>query len=66
MQEIKNIINNRVTRPAHPGEVLADILEDLQITESDLAGALNLSIQTVNELIQGNKAITIDKGNSSR
>jgi addiction module HigA family antidote len=60
MQELENMVANRLTRPAHPGEVLADILEDLQITESDLARALNVSTQTVNEIIQGKKAITID------
>jgi addiction module HigA family antidote len=60
MQELENMVANRLTKPAHPGEVLADILDDLQITESDLAQALNVSTQTVNEIIQGKKAITID------
>ena len=60
MQKLENIVANRLTRPAHPGEVLADVLADLQINESDLARALNVSTQTVNEIIQGKKAITID------
>lgn len=60
MQKIENIVNNRLVRPAHPGEVLADILADLEITEADFARALNVSTETVNELIDGKRAITID------
>ncbi|WP_199248607.1 HigA family addiction module antitoxin [[Phormidium] sp. ETS-05] len=60
MQNLENIVNNRLKRPAHPGEVLADILDDLQITEAEFAKALNVSAETVNEIIDGKKAITID------
>ena len=60
MQGLEHIVNNRLTRPAHPGEVLADVLDDLKITKAEFAKVLNVSTETVNEIIDGKKAITID------
>ena len=60
MQNLENTVANRLVRPVHPGEVLADILEDLEINESEFAKVLDVSRQTVNEIIEGKRGITAD------
>ena len=47
-------------RPSHPGEVVADILEDLPITQEALAKRMGISRQSVNDLIQGKRSVTPD------
>ncbi len=44
--------------PTHPGEMLADFLEDLGITQTDFAEAIDVSRVRVNELIRGRRAVT--------
>ncbi|MBR8828634.1 MAG: HigA family addiction module antidote protein [Gomphosphaeria aponina SAG 52.96 = DSM 107014] len=56
----QNIIQARPERPVHPGEVIADILDDLEITQTQFAEILGISQQTVNEIIQGQQPITVD------
>ena len=41
-----------------PGEFLSEILEDLQMTQLDLAKRMGRPAQAINEMIKGNKAIT--------
>lgn len=41
-----------------PGEFLSEILEDLQMTQKDLAKRMGRPVQAINEMIKGNKAIT--------
>lgn len=41
-----------------PGEFLIEILEDLQMTQLDLAKRMGRPPQAINEMIKGNKAIT--------
>ncbi len=41
-----------------PGEFLSEILEDLQMTQLDLAKRMGRPPQAINEMIKGNKAIT--------
>lgn len=60
LQESQNFIQNRQERPVHPGEVVADILEDLEISSIKFAETLGISPQIVDELIQGKQSITVD------
>ena len=51
--------NNRTS--THPGEILLyEFLEPLEISQSELARHLNISVQRVNELIRGKRGITPD------
>lgn len=60
MQNWQNITQNRLEKPIHPGEVIADILEDLEISQTQFAEILGVSNHTVNEIIQGKQPITVD------
>ena len=49
--------NNR--QPTHPGEMLvAEFLDPLGITQRDLANAIHVPYQRVNELVNGKRGIT--------
>ena len=49
----------RKVRPTHPGEMLReDFLPDYGLTVCGLAEALNVSRQTVNELLRGRRAVS--------
>jgi antitoxin HigA-1 len=50
----------RQTKPTHPGEVLEDILDDLEINSEHIAQVLDISVQTVNAIFQGQQPITVD------
>jgi len=51
--------NNRTS--THPGEILLyEFLEPLEISQTELARHLNISIQRVNELIRGKRGVTPD------
>lgn len=60
MHEIENLTLNRPARPAHPGEVIADILDDLQINPADFAQILGVSTGMVNDIIEGRIPVTAD------
>jgi addiction module HigA family antidote len=60
MKNLQDATHERQVRPAHPGEVLADVLEDIEITETRFAEILSVSQRTVEEIIQGRKPITAD------
>lgn len=47
-------------RPVHPGEVIADLLEDLEMTTIDFAKKLDVSAETVEAIIQGRLPVTVD------
>ena len=50
-----------MTRPAsHPGEILADELEELGITPTELARRINVPPNRVTQIIRGKRAITGD------
>ena len=50
---------NRTT--THPGEILLhEFLEPLEISQSEFARHLDISIQRVNELIRGKRGVTPD------
>jgi len=45
--------------PTHPGEILVEeFLNPMQITQRDLASAINVSYQRVNELVNKKRGIT--------
>ena len=44
--------------PPHPGEIIADILEDQNIGIRELARALDVAPSTVQRLVSGNAAIS--------
>jgi hypothetical protein len=47
-------------RPVHPGEVIADLLEDLEMTTIDFAKKLDVSAETVEAIIQDRIPVTVD------
>jgi addiction module HigA family antidote len=54
-------MSKRMTRPAiHPGEILTDELEDLDITPAELARQLSVPANRITQIIQGKRAITGD------
>jgi antitoxin HigA-1 len=60
MNDWQDITQDRLVRPIHPGEVIADILDDLDIDITKFAEILGISNQVVNEIINGQRAITVD------
>ena len=46
--------------PPHPGEIIADILEDQNIGIRELARALDVAPSTVQRLVSGNATISPD------
>ncbi|HLO84245.1 MAG TPA: HigA family addiction module antitoxin [Nostocaceae cyanobacterium] len=60
MNNWQDITQDRLTRPIHPGEVIADILDDLDINTTKFAEILGVSNQTIEEIINGQKSITVD------
>jgi addiction module HigA family antidote len=46
--------------PIHPGEVLADELEELEMTAAELARALHVPSNRLYQLIAGKRAMTAD------
>src|SRR5262249_20410094 len=56
-----DILNNRKRRPTHPGELLREeILPHLEISQGHLAELLNVSRQTINEIVTEKRSVTID------
>ena len=41
-----------------PGEYLEEVLEDLEISQAELAIKMGCPLQAINEIVKGNKAIT--------
>lgn len=60
MNDLEKILLERKVRPTHPGEVILDILEDLEITQTKFAEVIGVSRRSVNEIIQGRRPITVD------
>ena len=60
MNNLEKIFLERKVRPTHPGEVISDILEDLEITQTKFAEIIGVSRRSVNEIIQGQRPITVD------
>jgi addiction module HigA family antidote len=48
-------------RPTHPGEFIkADILQELGMTQTQLATALGISRHTINQLVNQKRGMTLD------
>ena len=47
-------------RPAHPGALIADVLEDFGLTQQELADRLQIPRHRLNEIIHGRRSITPD------
>ncbi len=47
-------------RPVHPGEILAEELEEMDLAAQDLAQALDMPFSQINEILKGHRAITAD------
>lgn len=60
MKDIKDIIQGRKVRPVHPGEVISDVLEDIEMTQTKFAEILGVSRRSVNEIVLGQRPITVD------
>jgi addiction module HigA family antidote len=60
MDKWQNTISQRTIRPAHPGEVLVDILEDSGVDETEFAGILGIPQHDLNQVIQGSQPVTVD------
>ena len=60
MNNLQDITQDRLVKPIHPGEVIADILDDLEINYNDFAQILGVSNKTIQEIINGEKSITVD------
>lgn len=46
--------------PIHPGKILADELDELQMSASELARILHVPTNRITEIINGQRAITAD------
>ncbi|BAT51692.1 XRE family plasmid maintenance system antidote protein [Nostoc sp. NIES-3756] len=60
MNNWQDITQDRLVRPIHPGEVIADILDDLGIDSTKFAEILGIPNLVVNEIINGQRSITVD------
>jgi addiction module HigA family antidote len=60
MQDLEEAIRERQVRPVHPGEVIADALEELEMTQTSFAEVLGVSRRTINQIIQGRRPVTVD------
>ena len=48
------------THPIHPGEYLAEILEELEISQYRLATTIGVSPRRINEIVHGTRSISAD------
>ena len=55
---LKNEYHPDVVSP--PGETLAETLEEIGMSQSDLARRMGRPLKTINEIVQGKAAITAD------
>ena len=60
MNNLLESAKDRKRRPNHPGQVVLDILEDIEISQTQFAKILGVSRRTVNQIIQGRRPITVD------
>jgi addiction module HigA family antidote len=53
-------INTMARTPIHPGEILADELNELGVSVAELARALRVPANRMNRIVAGKRAITAD------
>lgn len=57
----KTITNRRERPPTPPGQYIAeDILGEFDLTQGELAEVLGVSRRTINQLVQGRRAVTAE------
>jgi addiction module HigA family antidote len=55
------IIEDAMTRPAiHPGEILAEELEEISVTPTELARQLRVPANRITQIVQGKRSVTGD------
>jgi addiction module HigA family antidote len=47
------------TTPVHPGEVLRDELEEIELTQTALASHIGVLPKTINEICRGKRGISL-------
>lgn len=58
---IKDTINKQKLTPVHPGRILQNkFLTPLEISQTQLARDIKVSVRKVNEICQGKRSITVD------
>lgn len=57
-----DMIANNITpfEPTHPGELIRDELESLNMTQSKLAGQIGVSSSLLNEVINGKRGVSTE------
>lgn len=50
----------RKLAPIHPGELLKDELQEINVSPNELARALGIPMNQVSNIIKGKRAITVD------
>lgn len=53
-------LHRRARRPMTPGEMVGALLEELELSQTELAARLGVSRATVNELVRGKRALSPD------
>ena len=53
-------LNDMGTDPIHPGEHLAEILEEIGISQYRLAKAIGVPPRRINEIVHGRRSVTAD------
>lgn len=53
-------MNTELMKPVHPGEHLAEFLEEYGLSQYRLAKALHVPPRRINEIVQGKRGITAD------
>lgn len=53
-------MNKRSISPIHPGEHLAEFLEEFELSQYALAKAIHVPPRRINEIVKGQRAITAD------
>ena len=48
------------SNPIHPGEHLAEILDELEISASRLARAIDVPTRRINDIVRGRRSVTAD------
>ena len=48
------------SNPIHPGEHLAEILDELEISASRLARAIDVPPRRINDIVRGRRSVTAD------
>jgi addiction module HigA family antidote len=57
---MSTVTEKRPISPIHPGEVLADELDELEMTAAELARALHVPSNRLYQIIAGKRAMTAD------